>query len=77
MPIKSYLVYPMPDRVAELEASLRAFPECEITRAENQDLFVLVTDTPDEGAEKELERQLRRVDALQCLALVAAYRDPQ
>ncbi len=77
MPVKSYLLYPMPERAAELESTLASWPECEVVRAENQDLFILITDTPDEAAEKQLEARLRSVEALQCMALVAAFRDPE
>ncbi len=77
MPVKSYLVYPVPERAAELERTLRAMPECEVIPATNHPLFILITDTPNETAEKALEQRLLMVEGIQCLALVAAYRDEE
>jgi nitrate reductase NapAB chaperone NapD len=75
MPIKSYLVYPVQGKQAELENHLRSLPECEVLPATNHELLVLVTDTASEADEKVLEAKLKRIDTLQCLALVAGYRD--
>ncbi len=75
MPVKSYLATPMPNQMAELQAALAAMPECETIPATNQELLILVTDTPHEAAEKALEQRLLGIQSLQCLALVAAYRD--
>jgi nitrate reductase NapAB chaperone NapD len=75
MPIKSYLVYPVQGKQAELETQLRALPECEVHPATNHELLVLITDTPDEAAEKVIEAKLKEIDTLQCLALVAGYSD--
>nr|WP_290669294.1 hypothetical protein [Ardenticatena sp.] len=77
MPIKSYLAYPVPERAAALRRTLQAMPQCEIIPSTNHDLFILITDTPNEAAEKALEQRLLALDGLQCLALVAAYRDEE
>ncbi len=77
MPVKSYLVYPVAGKADELARTLRAMPECELIPATNHRLFILITDTPDERAEKALERRLLDVPSIQCLALVAAYRDEE
>lgn len=71
MPIKSYIAWPAPGKAAELESSLLRMAGCEVLPAENQELLLLVTDTPDEGAEKALCAQLEGLPTLQCLSLVA------
>ncbi|MDQ7029644.1 MAG: hypothetical protein Q9O62_07635 [Ardenticatenia bacterium] len=77
MPVKSYLVYPVAGKAAELARTLRAMPECELIPATNRHLFILITDTPNEQAEKALEQRLLGIESIQCLALVAAYRDEE
>ncbi|GAP64117.1 hypothetical protein ARMA_2541 [Ardenticatena maritima] len=77
MPIKSYLVYPVANRAADLQRTLQAMSECEVIPSTSHDLFILVTDTPHEAAEKALEQRLLALEHLQCLALVAAYRDEE
>ncbi len=76
MPIMSYLAYPMDGRRDELLEALRALPGCEVLPAENRDLVVLVTDTPDRAAEQALQERLQDLPSLQCLALVSGYAEP-
>jgi hypothetical protein len=75
MPIKSYLAYPVPGQRDALTAALRRLGgcdvSCEVLPAENRDLLVVVTDTPDEATEAVLQEALVRVPALEGLALVA------
>ena len=75
MPIKSYLAYPVRGRRDELAAALRRLPGCQVVPAVNQELIVLVTDTPDETAEEALETALAAVPALEGLGLVAGLGD--
>jgi len=75
MPIKSYLAYPVSGRLDELAAALRQLPGCDVLRAANRDLLVLVTDSADEAAEEALGGALARVPSLQALALVAGLAD--
>jgi hypothetical protein len=77
MPIKSYIAYPLQGHKKQLERTLAALPECEVLPAASHDLLVLVTDTPDEQAEKQLAARLQAVTDLQCLALVSGYSDPK
>ena len=71
MPIKSYLAYPAPGRAEAVAQSLSALDGCEVFPALNQELLILITDTPDEPAEAWLEEQLNLVPDLSCLALVS------
>jgi hypothetical protein len=75
MPIKSYLAYPVRGRRDELADALRALPGCQVIPAVNQDLLVVVTDTPDETAEEALQDALARAELLESLALVAGLGD--
>ena len=71
MPIKSYLAYPVRGQRDALAAALRGLGGCEIIPAVNEELLVVVTDTPDETAEQALQEALARLPALEGLALVA------
>ena len=71
MPIKSYLAYPVRGQREALAAALRGLPGCEVMPAVNQEVFVLVTDTPDDAAEDALQEALAHLPALEGLALVA------
>jgi hypothetical protein len=75
MPIKSYLAYPARGRRDALAGALRALPGCQVIPAVNEDLLVVVTDTPDEAAEEALQVSLARMDLLEGLALVAGLGD--
>ncbi|MGH7311183.1 MAG: hypothetical protein ACREK6_21085 [Candidatus Rokuibacteriota bacterium] len=77
MPIKSYLAHAIAGRREELAQHLRALAACAVVPATNQDVVVLVTDTPDEAAEEALGLALARVPGLQCLTLVAGLADPE
>jgi hypothetical protein len=71
MPIKSYLAYPVKGQRDALAAALRGLAGCEIIPAVNEELLVVVTDTPDEAAEERLQEALAHLPALEGLALVA------
>ena len=71
MPIKSYLAYPAPGRAEAVAESLAALDGCDVFPALNQEVLILVTDTPDEPAETWLEEQLQLVPDIHCLALVS------
>lgn len=75
MPIKSYLVYPIPGKQADVKATLSAMPECQCILSENYDLLVLVTDTADKAAEENLNTRLKEISSIQYLVLTSAYED--
>ena len=58
MPIFSYLAYPVQGAKEQLLKELKALNFCEVTPAENEEVFILVTDTPDEETEKKLQEKL-------------------
>lgn len=77
MPIKSYIAYPSQGQKEELRRALITMPECDVLPAAAHDLLVLVTDTPNEEAEKRLATRFQELAVLQCLALVSGYQDPK
>ena len=56
MPVFSYLAYPAQGAKEELLKDLAALEYCEVMPAENEELLILVTDTPDEEKEKVLQK---------------------
>ncbi|WP_028585220.1 hypothetical protein [Desulfogranum mediterraneum] len=75
MPVFSYLATPKRGAKTTLCVDLAALPYCEVIPADNQDLVVLITDTPDETKEKELQKRLKSVQSLQSLSLTFGYDD--
>ena len=59
MPVFSYLAYPKSGAKEALLNELAALDGCEVRPAENEEILILVTDTPDEKSEKTLQRNLR------------------
>lgn len=76
MPILSYLAYPVEGRGDDLRRDLGAFDECALIPAANRDLFVLTTETRSIRHEKRLQKRLKDVPSLGCLALVFGHADP-
>lgn len=71
MPIASYLGFPVAGCAPE--AALRALegiPFCKAELSSNGECLLLVTDTPDGGAEKELRERLENCRELTGLTLV-------
>ena len=64
MPVFSYLAYPVPVAKEELLSDLAALDYCQATPADNQEILILVTDTPDENRENELQKKLKKLKAL-------------
>ena len=73
MPIFSYLAIPIERSDRAMCAELAALNHCQIIPAENQDVIVLVTDTPDETTEERLQKRLKRLQSLQSLSLTFGY----
>jgi nitrate reductase NapAB chaperone NapD len=73
MTVQSYLVYPEAGRVEAVSRSLSDIPSCEVIRAENRDLLILVTETDDAQAQKKLETQIEELAGVECVALVSGW----
>ena len=77
MPIFSYLAIPKNGAQKTLCGELTALPYCEVIPAENQDVVVLVTDTPDQTTEEALQKTLKSLQSLQSLSLTFGYDDSE
>jgi nitrate reductase NapAB chaperone NapD len=73
MPIFSYLAMPRNGAMDALCAELSALEYCQVFPAENQEVVVLVTDTPDDAIERSLQNALKTVESLQSLSLAFGY----
>ena len=75
MPVFSYLAYPIQGAKAQLINELAALEYCEVTPSENEEILILVTDTPDEEAEKALQEKLKAVKSLESLGMTFGHTD--
>ncbi len=75
MPIFSYLAYPVEGAKAQLLEDLAALDFCEVTPAENKEVLILVTDTPDEETEKQLQDKLKALKSLEALGMTFGHTD--
>jgi nitrate reductase NapAB chaperone NapD len=77
MPVCSYLVIPETGAVERLAARLAALPGCEVAPAENRDLLLLVTDTPDTETDRKLRRTVEDMEGIHALVLTFGEIDPE
>ena len=73
MPILSYLVLPQSGAMDQLCTDLSAMECCEIIPSDNQEVVVLVTDTPDEETEKTLQKTLKQLPSLQSISMTFGH----
>ena len=73
MPIFSYLAYPVDGAKAQLYDDLMALNYCEVTSADNDEILLLVTDTPDDQTEKALQQKLKKLKSLQSLGMTFGH----
>jgi hypothetical protein len=75
MPVFSYLAYPAQGAKEALLKDLATLDYCEAVPAENEEILILVTDTPDEKKEKELQKKLEALKSLESLGMTFGHRD--
>ena len=75
MPVFSYLAYPVQGAKEELLKDLAGLDHCEVMPAENEEILILVTDTPDEKEEKELQKKLKDLKSLKSLGMTFGHTD--
>ena len=75
MPVFSYLAYPKQGAKQELLDELSALDHCEATPADNQNILILITDTPDEETEKALQKKLKQLKTLESLGMTFGHVD--
>ncbi len=69
MPICSYLAVPLAGEADGLSARLGALPGCEVIRATNRDVMVLLTETSGRAEEEALRSRLEATEGLAALVL--------
>ena len=75
MPVFSYLAYPIQGAKEELLKGLKALDHCEVMPAEKEEILILVTDTPDDEKEQELQDKLKGLKSLQSLGMTFGHVD--
>ena len=75
MPVFSYLAYPKPGAKEQLIRDLAALDYCEATPADNAEILILVTDTPDEEQEKALQKKFKQLSSLESLGMTFGHVD--
>ncbi len=75
MPVFSYLAYPVKGAKEELLKDLAELNYCEVTPAENEEILILVTDTPDDEKEEELQKKFKKLKSLQSLGMTFGHGD--
>lgn len=77
MPVLSFIALPTPGSKNELLKTLNSMQYCEAFPADNEDILVLVTDTPDKNTDKALHDQLNKLETLESLSMTFGYSDEQ
>ena len=75
MPVFSYIAYPVQGAKELLLKDLAALDYCETTPAENEEVLILVTDTPDAETEKKLQEKLKALKSLESLGMTFGHTD--
>lgn len=75
MPILSYVVYPVRGQRERLIQQLQETSFCQSVPAVNKDVVLLVTDTPNPLEEERLQKKLKKMEEIQCLALAFGHTD--
>ena len=75
MPILAYIAYPRFGEKKELLQELNNMRHCEVLAAENEDILILVTDTPDRETGKKLQLQIQKLKSLESLSMTFGYND--
>ena len=76
MPICSYLVIPREGDVERVHRRLAARPQCDVVRADNRDVLILVTETGGLEEESELRSSVEAMDGIEALFLTFGEIDP-
>lgn len=75
MPVFSYLAYPEKGAKEQLRGDLAGLDHCEVLVPDNEEVLVLVTDTPNERIEKALKKKLEGLKSLQSLGMTFGHTD--
>ena len=69
MPVCSYVVHAVEGQFETLYQELSATHGCEAYPSDGGEVIVLVTDTPNKEADKQLYKELKDNDKISCIAI--------
>ena len=72
MTVMSYIAYPTKLGLEQLCTDLKKINGVDIERSENKDVVIVVTTFESKAEEERIEKELKELSSLQCLALVYA-----
>ena len=75
MPVLAYIVSPRSGEKKKLLNELNGMHHCEAFSADNEEILILVTDTPDKEAEEKLQKSLNSLESLESLSMTFGYND--
>ena len=75
MPILGYIASSRSGAKQKLLQELNALQYCEAYPADNADILILVTDTPDKDSEEQLQEHLKEIKSLESLSMTFGYND--
>ncbi len=75
MPILGYIAIPQSGTKNKLHKKLNNLQFCEAFPADNEDILILVTDTPDKETEEQLQKHLKSIPQLESLSMTFGYND--
>lgn len=67
MPVFSYVAIPRSGEKKKLQDKLNALKYCEVMPADNEEVLILVTDSPDKDSEETLQLHLKNLHSLESL----------
>ncbi len=72
MTVMSYIAYPTKLGLEQLCTDLKKINGVDIERSENKEVVIVVTTFESKDEEERIEKELKDLSSLQCLALVYA-----
>ena len=75
MPVLAYIASPRSGAKNKLLQELTSMQYCDAFAADNAEILILVTDTPDKEAEEKLQKQLSKLESIESLSMTFGYND--
>jgi len=69
VPVLSYVVLPAAGAAAQVAKRLAAIPGCQVARAGNRDLLILLTETDGTAADHALRTSLEQMNDIRSITL--------
>ena len=75
MPIFSFIAYPEKSMKDQLVKDLSKMEYCDVKPSDNEEVLILLTDTPDEETSKDLIKEIQALESLQSLNMTFGHTD--